>query len=109
MATGLEPGITSAGGPLGERAEVAVTVDSAALKLREGEGMLVVRARDDFWRPLTIDERPLATLMVTLDLTPPQLEILAATRYVSEGRSRGMTPSPRRPDVYSNAVDGAQL
>lgn len=77
--------VTKAGGPLGARAEIAVTVDSAGLELREGDGTLVVRARDDFWRPLTIDERPLATFPVTLDFTPPQLEILAATRYVSNG------------------------
>jgi murein DD-endopeptidase MepM/ murein hydrolase activator NlpD len=77
--------VAKADGPPAERAEIAITVGSAALKLREGEGTLVVRARDDFWRPLTIDERPLATFPVTLDFTPPQLEILAATRYVSNG------------------------
>ncbi|MBI1734519.1 MAG: M23 family metallopeptidase [Candidatus Rokubacteria bacterium] len=77
--------VAKADGPPGARAELAVTVDSAALELREGEGTLVVRARDDFWRPLAIDERPFATFPVTLDFTPPQLEILAATRYVSNG------------------------
>jgi murein DD-endopeptidase MepM/ murein hydrolase activator NlpD len=77
--------VAKADGPAGQRAEIPVTVDSAALELHEGEGTLVVRARDDFWRPLTINERSLATFPVTLDLTPPRLEILAATRYVSNG------------------------
>ncbi len=41
--------------------------------------------RDDFWRPLRPGDRALASVPVTIDLTPPRLELLAATRYISPG------------------------
>lgn len=71
--------------PLGPRADVPVTFDSAALGLREGSASIEVWSRDDFWRPLGGTERPAASVPVTIDLTPPKLEILGATRYVSPG------------------------
>ena len=70
---------------LGHRAELLVTVESAALGLKEGGATLEVWADDDFWRPMRPHARALASQPVTIDLTPPRVEILAATRYVSPG------------------------
>ena len=72
-------------GAFGRRVELPVTIDSAALGLREGAATLEVWARDDVWRPLRFDERPIATYPLTVDLTPPRIEVLAATRYISPG------------------------
>ncbi|MBI1964352.1 MAG: peptidoglycan DD-metalloendopeptidase family protein [Candidatus Rokubacteria bacterium] len=72
-------------GALGRRVEIPVTLESAALGLREGGATLEVWGRDDFWRPLRFDDRAIATYPITVDLTPPRLELLAATRYVSPG------------------------
>ena len=44
-------------------------------------------ARDDFWRPLRLKERAVASYPVTVDLTPPRIELLGATRYVAAGGS----------------------
>ena len=71
--------------PRGSRVELPVTFQTAALGLREGPATLEVWARDDFWRPLRRSERPIVSTPVTIDLTPPKLDILAATRYVSPG------------------------
>ncbi len=69
----------------GRRVELPVTVESAAQGLKEGAAMLEVWAADDFWRPMRPHDRALVSQPVTIDLTPPRLEILAATRYVSPG------------------------
>jgi murein DD-endopeptidase MepM/ murein hydrolase activator NlpD len=71
--------------PLGPRADVPVAFESAALGLREGPATVEVLGRDDFWRPIKPSERSLAVVPITIDLTPPKVEILAATRYVSPG------------------------
>lgn len=71
--------------PLGARADVPVTFETAALGLHEGGATLEVWSRDDFWRPLRGTARAVATVPVTIDLTPPKLEILGATRYISPG------------------------
>ena len=71
--------------PLGPRAELPVKFETAALGLREGAATVEVWARDDFWRPFRGADRPIASTPVTIDLTPPKLEILAATRYVAPG------------------------
>src|SRR6266852_3371675 len=64
--------------------------------VREGGAMLEVRARDGFWRPIRVDDKPVASVPVTLDFTPPSLEVVSATRYWAKGggglvvvRSRG--------------------
>jgi len=72
-------------GGLGARADLAFALEPAALGFREGSATLEVWARDDYWRPFRVTERALATAQVTIDLTPPRLDILAATRYVSPG------------------------
>lgn len=77
--------VAKADGTLGARAEVPVAIDAAALKLREGDATLEIRGRDDFWRPLRLHGAVLASFPLTLDLTPPTLEILAATRYAANG------------------------
>jgi murein DD-endopeptidase MepM/ murein hydrolase activator NlpD len=67
------------------RGELPVKFEAAPLGLREGPATVEVWARDDFWRPFRGAERPIATVPVTVDLTPPKVDVLAATRYVSPG------------------------
>ena len=64
---------------------IQLTVEGPGLGLREGGATLEVFARDGFWRPLRVDDRPVLTLPVTLDLTPPSLEVVASTRYLAQG------------------------
>jgi murein DD-endopeptidase MepM/ murein hydrolase activator NlpD len=73
-----------------------LTVEGRSTGLREGQATLEVRARDSFWRPLRVDDRPVLSAPVTLDFTPPTLEVMAFTRYLTQGggglvvfRSRG--------------------
>jgi murein DD-endopeptidase MepM/ murein hydrolase activator NlpD len=61
------------------------TVAGKELGLREGAATLEVRARDSFWRPIRVDDRPALRATVTIDLTPPSLEVLAATHYLHQG------------------------
>ncbi|MBI2524375.1 MAG: M23 family metallopeptidase [Candidatus Rokubacteria bacterium] len=72
-----------AGGALQQR--IQLTVDGSGLGLREGAATLEVFARDGFWRPLRVDDRPVLTVPVTLDLTPPALEVISSTRYLAQG------------------------
>ena len=72
---------------LGRRVEIPVLVDSAAIGLREGSATIEVWARDTFWRPIRRDDRAIAGYPVTIDLTPPKVELLAATHYLSPGGS----------------------
>src|SRR5216110_2896764 len=74
-------------GALGRRVEIPVLLESARLGLREGDARLEVWTRDDFWRPLRRRDRPVASYPVTVDLTPPKVELLGATRYVASGGS----------------------
>lgn len=66
------------------RIELAATFDAPA-DLREGAATLEVWARDDWWRPLTPTRRPLLSAPVTVDFTPPKLEVLTVTPYVAPG------------------------
>jgi murein DD-endopeptidase MepM/ murein hydrolase activator NlpD len=70
---------------VGPRAEVNVVVEPAAAKLREGAATLEISAVDDFWRPLRLDPRASASFPVTIDLTPPRVEVVSATPYVAPG------------------------
>ena len=72
-------------GPPAPRLQLPVTVETAALGLKEGAATLEVWGSDDFWRPFRPADRALVSQPVTIDLTPPRLEILGATRYVSPG------------------------
>ncbi len=72
-------------GPISNEQRVQLIVAGGTLGLREGAATLEVRARDGFWRPIRVDDRTIASLPVILDFTPPTLEILASTRYLSRG------------------------
>lgn len=72
-------------GPVSSEQRVQLIVAGGTLGLREGAATLEVRARDGFWRPIRVDDRTIASIPVTLDFTPPTLEILASTRYLSRG------------------------
>jgi murein DD-endopeptidase MepM/ murein hydrolase activator NlpD len=72
-------------GRLGARVEVPLAVDSAALGLREGPATLEVWGRDDFWRPLRQRDRLVASIPLTVDLTPPRIDIVASTQYLAPG------------------------
>lgn len=67
------------------RVELPVTIDPTAMGVREGDAVIEVWARDDFWRPIRRDERAIALFPLTIDLTPPRIEILGATQYISPG------------------------
>jgi murein DD-endopeptidase MepM/ murein hydrolase activator NlpD len=71
--------------PGARRAELRATIEPGAVGLREGPAALEVWARDDFWRPLGRADRAVASFPVTVDVTPPPLDLVAATRYVAPG------------------------
>ena len=85
--TGSSAVVVTREGALGQRVDIPVVLESATLGLREGGASLEVWARDDFWRPFRLKERAIATYPVTVDLTPPRIEVLGATRYVAAGGS----------------------
>ncbi|HUG37154.1 MAG TPA: M23 family metallopeptidase [Candidatus Limnocylindrales bacterium] len=62
-----------------------LTVEGKSLGLREGAATLEVFARDGYWRPLRVDDRPVLSVPIILDFTPPALEVLASTRYLAQG------------------------
>jgi murein DD-endopeptidase MepM/ murein hydrolase activator NlpD len=62
-----------------------LTVEGKSLGLREGAATLEVHARDGYWRPLRVGDRAVLALPVTIDLSPPSLEVLASTRYLYQG------------------------
>jgi murein DD-endopeptidase MepM/ murein hydrolase activator NlpD len=66
---------------LGREGERPLTLDGAALGLREGPAELHVFAQDDVWRPRP-DPGPRLVHRFTVDLTPPTLELRTATGYV---------------------------
>jgi murein DD-endopeptidase MepM/ murein hydrolase activator NlpD len=72
-------------GPVTNEQRVALQIAGGTLGLREGAATLEVLARDGFWRPIRVDDRPIATAQVSLDFTPPSLEIVGATRYWAQG------------------------
>jgi murein DD-endopeptidase MepM/ murein hydrolase activator NlpD len=67
------------------RVEIPLTIDPTAMGVREGDAVIEVWARDDFWRPLRRAERAIAQFPLQVDLTPPRIEILGATQYISPG------------------------
>jgi murein DD-endopeptidase MepM/ murein hydrolase activator NlpD len=78
-------GVAKQEGGLGPRVQIPMTVEAAAIGLREGPATIEVWARDDYWRPFAPPERPLATASVAVKTTPPRLDLLAATRYAAPG------------------------
>lgn len=71
--------------PLQNQQGVTLALEGRTLGLREGSATLEVYAKDGFWRPLRVDDRPLLSFPVTVDLTPPALDLLAATQYLAQG------------------------
>jgi murein DD-endopeptidase MepM/ murein hydrolase activator NlpD len=91
---GVEVRVVQGGGPpvvvakqegRAPRVEVGLTLEPGAQGLREGAATLEVWARDDFWRPFGRTDRAAASYQVTVDITPPKLEPVAATPYVAPG------------------------
>jgi murein DD-endopeptidase MepM/ murein hydrolase activator NlpD len=72
-------------GGLGPRVEVPLALDSATLGLREGQATLEIWGRDDYWRPLRQRDRVVASVPLTVDLTPPRIEIVSSTKYLAPG------------------------
>jgi len=72
-------------GGLGPRVEIPVAIDSATLGLREGPATLEIWGRDDYWRPLRQRDRVVASVPLTVDLTPPRIEVVASTQYLAPG------------------------
>jgi murein DD-endopeptidase MepM/ murein hydrolase activator NlpD len=68
-----------AGAPSG--ADRPLVLEAAALGLKEGPAELQVFARDALWR-LRTDPGPRLVHRFTVDLTPPTIELRAATGYV---------------------------
>jgi murein DD-endopeptidase MepM/ murein hydrolase activator NlpD len=62
-------------------ADRTLALDVAALGLKEGPAELQVFARDALWRPRA-DPAPRLVHSFTVDLTPPVIELRAATGYV---------------------------
>ncbi len=77
--------LATAEGGRGPRVQLPVNVQSAAAGLKEGGATLEVLASDDFWRPLRIKDTPRLSQPIAIDLTPPRVEILSSTRYISPG------------------------
>ncbi len=71
-------------GPAAPRVELRATLEGVS-GVREGGVTLEVWAADDFWRPIRLGDRLVASYPVTIDLTPPRLEIVAKTPYVAPG------------------------
>jgi murein DD-endopeptidase MepM/ murein hydrolase activator NlpD len=66
------------------RVELSLTLDPAS-GVREGPATVEVWGRDNFWRPLPPTPRPGASHEVTVDFTPPKLEVVATTPYLAPG------------------------
>ena len=64
----------------------SIPLDAAALGLTEGEAELSVFVADDAWRPKP-DPTPQLVHRFTVDLTPPTLQFVSATRYVKHAGS----------------------
>jgi murein DD-endopeptidase MepM/ murein hydrolase activator NlpD len=67
------------------RVEVPLVIDGAALGLREGPATLEIWGRDDFWRPIRQRDRLIARVPLTVDLTPPRIDVVASTQYLAPG------------------------
>jgi murein DD-endopeptidase MepM/ murein hydrolase activator NlpD len=74
----LEEDLSAASARESER---PLALDAPALGLKEGPAELVVFARDSLWRPRP-DPAPRLVHRFTVDLTPPTVEVRAATQYV---------------------------
>jgi murein DD-endopeptidase MepM/ murein hydrolase activator NlpD len=67
------------------RVELTATVEAAGGGVREGGATVEVWAGDDFWRPLRLEDRVIATFPITVDITPPRIEVVSSTPYLHPG------------------------
>ncbi|MGH7388362.1 MAG: peptidoglycan DD-metalloendopeptidase family protein [Candidatus Rokuibacteriota bacterium] len=73
-------------GPPAPRVELTARLEGVT-GVREGGATLEVWAADDFWRPIRLGDRMAAKYPVTIDLTPPRLDVVGKTPYVAPGGS----------------------
>ena len=71
--------------PQARDAQLDVNFELAGQGLREGEALLEVHARDDFWRLSVDHEAPALRIPVLIDLTPPRISHRSSTRYPAAG------------------------
>lgn len=71
--------------PQAPDAHLDVEFELAGQGLREGEALLEIHARDDFWRPSIDEDTPALRVPVLIDLTAPRLSHRASTRYPAAG------------------------
>jgi murein DD-endopeptidase MepM/ murein hydrolase activator NlpD len=67
------------------RIDLPAVIEPRAIGIKEGGATLEVWARDDFWRPLRFEDKPVVSVPITIDLTPPAIEVLSATQYLYQG------------------------
>jgi murein DD-endopeptidase MepM/ murein hydrolase activator NlpD len=72
-------------GPAVDARRVQTTLAPRDLGLKDGAATIEVVARDGFWRPIRGRDRVILSAPVTIDTTPPSLEVLAATHYLHQG------------------------
>lgn len=72
-------------GPVENVRTATLTIDAAAAGLSEGDGFLEVLAGDGFWRPRDRSQTVLFSAPIRVDLTPPPLSVVSATRYPTQG------------------------
>jgi murein DD-endopeptidase MepM/ murein hydrolase activator NlpD len=70
-----------------KEATVSARLEVAASGAKEGEARLLVYAGDDYWRPRGESKNAVAMEPVSIDLTPPGLQVRGATRYPEPGGS----------------------
>lgn len=70
--------------PPAPRVELQASLEGVS-GVREGSATLEVWAADDFWRPIRLGDRLVATYPVTIDLTPPRVDVVAKTPYIAPG------------------------
>lgn len=85
-------------GPAVDEREVKLNVDARSLGLAEAEALLMVYARDGLWRLKPIHDEPILRRAVNIDLTAPELSVLAATRYPEQGGA-GVVALRSEPDA----------
>lgn len=82
---------------------VPVQLDPGQHKLKEGPGVLTVTAADRSYWSFFRGNRATLEKKVTLDFTPPAVEVLADDRYVTQGGS-GLVTYRTSPDTARSGI-----